>query len=250
MRNKLLVSIAALAAGIAVASCEKTPSGEPAGHQGGSPTAENQQSQSAQSQQPGAEEPGGQRQPKAQQHSSQTASQAPPAGNVQQSKEAQHDQRAEVAKDRNKSSEDHQDHSNSSQGQASHEDRTGGPNQRSAENAPGPGEAQPNQPQQSQLNEQKSQPGPNQQATSGAAGGAVNLGRDQVRRAQMALKEKGFDVGELDGVLGPRTRKALIAFQRQQGLEPSGQFDQRTSTALGISNGPGPTTSGHSGGAQ
>ena len=250
MRNKLLLSIAVLAAGIAVASCEKTPSGESAGNQSGSPTAEGQQSQSAQSQQAGAEEPGGQSQPQAQQHSSQTASQAPPGGNEQQSKEAQHDQGAGVAGDRDNSSEGNQDHSNSRRDQASREDRTGGPNQRSAENAPGPGEAQPNQPQQSQLNEQKSQPGPNQQATSGAAGGAVNLGRDQVRRAQMALKEKGFDVGELDGVLGPRTRKALIAFQRRQGLEPSGQFDQRTSTALGISNGPGPTTSGHSGGAQ
>jgi Putative peptidoglycan binding domain len=218
MKNKLLVSIAVLAAGIGVASCEKTPSGESAGNQSGSPTAEGQQSQSAQSQQPGAEEPGGQSQPQAQQHSSQTTSQAPP----------------------------------SSQAQASQEDRTSGPNQSSPENAPGPGGAQPNQPQQrkAQLNEQKSQPGPNQQASGGAAGGALNLGRDQVRQAQVALKEKGFDVGELDGVLGPRTRKALIAFQRQQGSEPSGQFDQRTATALGISNGPGPTTSGHSGGAQ
>jgi peptidoglycan hydrolase-like protein with peptidoglycan-binding domain len=66
----------------------------------------------------------------------------------------------------------------------------------------------------------------------------------------MVLKEKGFDAGEADGVLGPRTRKALIAFQRQQGLQP-GQIDQRTATALGISNGPSSTRSGQGGaGAQ
>jgi peptidoglycan hydrolase-like protein with peptidoglycan-binding domain len=99
------------------------------------------------------------------------------------------------------------------------------------------------------LQEQNKQAGPNQPSGT-EAGGALNLGRDQVRQAQMVLKEKGFDAGEADGVLGPRTRKALIAFQRQQGLEPSGEIDQRTATALGISKGPGSTT-GHSGaGAQ
>jgi peptidoglycan hydrolase-like protein with peptidoglycan-binding domain len=101
-----------------------------------------------------------------------------------------------------------------------------------------------------QLNEQKNQPGQNHQAAGPAAGGPVSLGRDQVRQAQMLLREKGFDVGEVDGVLGPRTRRALIAFQRRQGLEASGQIDQRTAGALGLSNGP-TTTSGHSGaGAQ
>ena len=66
----------------------------------------------------------------------------------------------------------------------------------------------------------------------------------------MVLKEKGFDSGEADEVLGPRTRKALIAFQRQQGLEPSGEIDQRTATALGISKGPDATTSHSGAGAQ
>ena len=35
--------------------------------------------------------------------------------------------------------------------------------------------------------------------------------------------------------LGPRTRRAVMAFQRQRGLEPSGQIDQQTATALGLS---------------
>jgi peptidoglycan hydrolase-like protein with peptidoglycan-binding domain len=100
------------------------------------------------------------------------------------------------------------------------------------------------------LQEQNTQAGPNQRASGTEAGGALNLGRDQVRQAQMVLKEKGFDAGEADGVLGPRTRKALIAFQRQQGLEPSGEIDQRTATALGISKGPDSTTSHSGAGAQ
>jgi peptidoglycan hydrolase-like protein with peptidoglycan-binding domain len=56
------------------------------------------------------------------------------------------------------------------------------------------------------------------------------------------LKEKGFDVGEIDGFWGARTRRAVLAFQRQQGLEQSGQIDQRTASALGLSNGPSGTS--------
>jgi hypothetical protein len=87
MRNKLLVSTAVLAAGIAVVSCEKTPS-EPGANQSGSATSEAQQNQSAQAQQRGTEEPIKQSQPgEAQQHSSQTAREAPVEEKEQQSKE-------------------------------------------------------------------------------------------------------------------------------------------------------------------
>jgi peptidoglycan hydrolase-like protein with peptidoglycan-binding domain len=67
---------------------------------------------------------------------------------------------------------------------------------------------------------------------SGGAG-AIDLGPDQIRRVQTVLIEKGFDIGEPDGRLGPRTRQALIAFQRQQGFQATGQIDSRTMTALG-----------------
>ena len=101
MRNKLLVSTAVLAAAIAVASCEKTPSEEPAGNQSGSATSEGRQSQSAPAQQRGTEEPVQQTQPSdAQQHSTQTANQPAAGGNEQQSKEGQREQEAGVAQDR------------------------------------------------------------------------------------------------------------------------------------------------------
>src|ERR1043166_8958308 len=48
-------------------------------------------------------------------------------------------------------------------------------------------------------------------------------------------RRSGFSV-EVDGVLGPRTKQALITFQRRQGLQASGEIDVRTKTALGMSN--------------
>ena len=75
----------------------------------------------------------------------------------------------------------------------------------------------------------------------------MNLSRDDIRRLQVVLNQKGFNIGKPDGVLAVRTRNALIAFQRQQGLEPTGKIDQPTITALGLSNGGGSTTTGQSG---
>ncbi|MGJ3231968.1 MAG: peptidoglycan-binding protein [Oceanicaulis sp.] len=40
------------------------------------------------------------------------------------------------------------------------------------------------------------------------------------RRAQIGLTELGYDAGAADGVLGAQTRRALVAFQRDSGLQP------------------------------
>src|SRR5215469_1181353 len=73
----------------------------------------------------------------------------------------------------------------------------------------------------------------------------VSLTEEQIRRIQIVLNEKGFNIGRPDGRLGPRTIRALTAFQRRQGLEVSGRLDSRTVAALGVSN-----VSGGQGGAQ
>jgi len=73
-------------------------------------------------------------------------------------------------------------------------------------------------------------------ATVSGGASAIDLAPDQIRQVQMVLIEKGFDIGEPDGQLGPRTRRALISFQRQQGFQASGQIDSRTMTALGVSS--------------
>jgi len=65
-------------------------------------------------------------------------------------------------------------------------------------------------------------------------GGTINLSQAQIRELQIALREKGFNIGQPDGVMGTRTREALISFQRQQGFRATGQVDVETVTALGI----------------
>ena len=68
-----------------------------------------------------------------------------------------------------------------------------------------------------------------------SASAALDLRPEQIREIQMVLKERGFAV-EIDGRLGPRTRQALIAFQRKQGLTASGRIDNQTVSALGVSD--------------
>ncbi|MDZ4339908.1 MAG: peptidoglycan-binding domain-containing protein [candidate division NC10 bacterium] len=57
--------------------------------------------------------------------------------------------------------------------------------------------------------------------------------REQVERAQQALREKGQDPGPIDGIMGPRTKAALKDFQRAQGLLETGRLDADTMTKLG-----------------
>jgi peptidoglycan hydrolase-like protein with peptidoglycan-binding domain len=58
---------------------------------------------------------------------------------------------------------------------------------------------------------------------------------EEIRRVQLILKERGFAV-EVDGILGPQTRQAIMTYQRQQGIQVTGEFDQRTSTSLGVTS--------------
>ena len=55
-----------------------------------------------------------------------------------------------------------------------------------------------------------------------------------VREVQQALQSKGYDVGPIDGVIGPRTESALREFQQQQGLARSGRIDAQTLSALEV----------------
>lgn len=65
----------------------------------------------------------------------------------------------------------------------------------------------------------------------------LSLDQDTVRQLQEQLQSQGYDVGEVDGVLGPNTRQALTDFQRDQNLQASGQPDEQTMAALGIEPG-------------
>ena len=57
-----------------------------------------------------------------------------------------------------------------------------------------------------------------------------------VKRAQGLLNRIGFTVGRPDGKAGPRTGKAVAAFQRTWSLPPTGRLDRRTMAALEDAN--------------
>jgi osmotically-inducible protein OsmY len=54
----------------------------------------------------------------------------------------------------------------------------------------------------------------------------------EVRAMQEALKERGYDPGAIDGVMGPRTASALREYQRTENLRVTGQMDAETVSSL------------------
>jgi len=56
----------------------------------------------------------------------------------------------------------------------------------------------------------------------------------QVIVMQQALKDKGFDPGPTDGVMGPRTAAALMAYQKSENLPTTGTLDGDTGAKLGM----------------
>jgi Putative peptidoglycan binding domain/LysM domain len=74
--------------------------------------------------------------------------------------------------------------------------------------------------------------------------GGFNTGEDYVLKigaldpvteitgVQSRLSNLGFACGPVDGILGPRTRKALAEFQRSHQLKPTGEPDSPTQSQL------------------
>ena len=48
------------------------------------------------------------------------------------------------------------------------------------------------------------------------------LSRSERVEMQTLLAQRKYDIGEVDGVIGRRTREAIRAFQRSQGMPPDG----------------------------
>ena len=63
---------------------------------------------------------------------------------------------------------------------------------------------------------------------------AAALSHDQVTQLQVALNQKGFDAGQVDGVFGSQTSTAIQKFQTSQGMPATGQPDSQTLSALGV----------------
>lgn len=56
----------------------------------------------------------------------------------------------------------------------------------------------------------------------------------EIREVQTKLNEKGFHVGTIDGIMGPKTVQALKSFQSKNKEPVTGKIDHRTLAALGV----------------
>ena len=54
-----------------------------------------------------------------------------------------------------------------------------------------------------------------------------------VQKAQVLLNERGFNVGTPDGLMGPKTQRAIMEFQRGAGLAITGKINPKLIQALG-----------------
>lgn len=59
-----------------------------------------------------------------------------------------------------------------------------------------------------------------------------------ILQTQQKLQEIGYDPGPLDGLWGSKTRKALMRYQADQGLQATGELDETTRKRLGITASP------------
>ncbi len=65
-----------------------------------------------------------------------------------------------------------------------------------------------------------------------AAQAPEQMSREEVRKAQQALKAEGFDPGPLDGIIGPSTRSAVRKFQESNKMRVTGRLDRLTRDRL------------------
>jgi peptidoglycan hydrolase-like protein with peptidoglycan-binding domain len=58
--------------------------------------------------------------------------------------------------------------------------------------------------------------------------------QNDVKKMQQALHDRGHYRGQLDGVIGLRTRASIRAFQNAENLPITGQLDRQTAGKLGV----------------
>jgi peptidoglycan hydrolase-like protein with peptidoglycan-binding domain len=59
--------------------------------------------------------------------------------------------------------------------------------------------------------------------------------RNDVKKMQQTLRDKGHYRGEVDGVFGLRTRASIRGFQKAEDLPVTGELDTQTAGKLGVS---------------
>jgi murein L,D-transpeptidase YcbB/YkuD len=59
---------------------------------------------------------------------------------------------------------------------------------------------------------------------------------DMVRRSQSSLQERGYNTGASDGVIGSRTKSAIMDFQKENSLKQTGSLNRETLERLNINS--------------
>lgn len=70
-------------------------------------------------------------------------------------------------------------------------------------------------------------------------------GRELVRDIQTMLNSLGFDAGETDGWMGPATGRAIVAFQKEHELTPTGTVSVELAASLREKTGQSASANGH-----
>ena len=60
------------------------------------------------------------------------------------------------------------------------------------------------------------------------------LGANPNKKAQEALRDKGYYSGQIDGIIGPQTRAGIRQYQKSENLPITGKLDNETAGKLGI----------------
>lgn len=58
--------------------------------------------------------------------------------------------------------------------------------------------------------------------------------KNEIRKMQETLRDKGHYRGKIDGVFGLRTRASIRAYQKAENLPITGEVDTRTAAGLGV----------------
>jgi len=58
--------------------------------------------------------------------------------------------------------------------------------------------------------------------------------RDNIKKVQQTLRDKGFDPGPIDGHMGSQTREAISQYQKSENLPVTGHLDAETAGKLGV----------------
>ena len=66
----------------------------------------------------------------------------------------------------------------------------------------------------------------------------------EVKKVQQKLKNWGYYTGAVDGIFGPKTKEAVMYFQRKNGLTVDGIAGPKTLAAMGIASGSAASASG------